>query len=88
MEEPLSRMDNRSLQRLLRDIDICNLAIAISGSSGPIQTRILKNISRRSVASLIHEIEACETPGVSEIVNSQKKILETMVSLKNQGDII
>lgn len=88
LEEPLSRMDNRSLQRLLRDIDICTLAVAISGSSGSTQTRILKNISRRSVSSLINEIETFETPGVSEIINSQKKILEMMVSLRNQGDII
>ncbi|HEX2947114.1 MAG TPA: helix-turn-helix domain-containing protein [Clostridia bacterium] len=88
LEEPLSRLDNRSLQRLLREIDICTLADAISGSGGTIQTRVLRNISIRSAISLIDELENPGTCNILNIVNSQKKILETLVSLRNQGDII
>jgi AraC-like DNA-binding protein len=88
LEEPLARMDNRSLQRLLRDIDICSLATAASGSSGSIQTRILKNVSKRSIISLIDEIEAMDSLYVSNIIDSQRQILETLISLKNHGDVI
>lgn len=88
LEESLARMDNRSLQRLLRDMDICTLAVAMSGSSGSIQIRILKSASRKSVILIINEIETMDFPSVPDITNSQKQVLETIVSLKNQGDII
>ncbi len=88
LEEPFARLDNRSLQRLLREIEIYTLASAISGSSGSTQAQVLKNVSQKSAISLINEIETKESTSVTNIIESQKQVLETMISLRNQGDII
>lgn len=88
LEEPLGRMDTRSLQRLLREIDAVTLTIAISGASGKIQVKILKNVSKKLAVELIDEMETSSgIPITSEITGSQKRVLETMLSLRNQGDI-
>jgi hypothetical protein len=87
LEDPVVRMDNRSLQRLIRDIDAVNLAIAISGSSGKTQAKILRNVSRKMSVTLIDEMETLGTPITSEITDSQKRVLETMHNLRKQGEI-
>lgn len=80
--------DNRSLQRLLREIDSVTLVTAISGVSGKILAKVLKNVSKKLAVMLIDEIDTLGTPVISEIEGSQKQVLETMLSLKNQGEII
>lgn len=88
LEEPLGRMDKRSLQRLLREIDAVTLAAAISGASGKTLTKLLKNVSIKLAVILIDEIEPVGTTIISEIADSQIQVLETMHSLRNQGDIV
>jgi AraC-type DNA-binding domain-containing proteins len=88
LEEPLARMDSRSLQRLLREVDAYTLVIAISGSSGSTQDRVLRHVSKKRTISLINEIETKELPLVSDIIESQRQILETMINLRTQGEVI
>ncbi len=87
LEEPLARMDNRSLQRLLRDIDAVTLTTAICGASGKTQAKIFKNVSRKMAVMLIDEMETLGTHITSEITDSQKRVLETMHNLRKQGEI-
>ncbi|MDD4296509.1 MAG: FliG C-terminal domain-containing protein, partial [Ruminiclostridium sp.] len=88
LEEPLERMDNRSLQRLLREIDAVTLITAISGASSKTQTKVLENVSKKLSVMIINEISTISTPIISEIADSQKRVLETMHNLRNQGDIV
>ncbi len=87
LEEPLGRMDSRSLQRLLREINVLTLAIALTGASHTIQSKVIKNISKKFAIVLIDEINAMKAPIISEISDCQKQILETMHHLQKQGDI-
>lgn len=88
LEEPLGRMDSRSLQRLLREIDAITLTISISGASGKTQIKVLKHVSKKLSVMLIDEMETSSTPITSDITDSQKRVLGTMLSLRNQGDIV
>lgn len=88
LEEPLGRMDNRSLQRLLREIDTVVLVTAISGASGKLQAKVLKNVSKKLAVTVIDQIERIGTPIFSEIAESQKRILEILHNLRNEGDIM
>lgn len=88
LDEPFCRMDSRSLQRLLREIESHTLAIAITGASGKTQSITLKNLSKRLAASLIEVIADTTNIEVDEIVKGQKHIIETLNTLRNQGDIL
>ncbi len=41
LEEPPAKMDSRSLQRLLREVDFITIASAIGGVGGEIQKKVL-----------------------------------------------
>ncbi|WP_127533206.1 helix-turn-helix domain-containing protein [Paenibacillus kobensis] len=88
LEEPISRMDDRSLQRLLRDIDEVTLVTAMCGGSGKIQAKLLKNVSNKRALVMMDGINTVGTPAISDMAISQKRVLETMHSLRNQGDIV
>ncbi|HEX3030017.1 MAG TPA: helix-turn-helix domain-containing protein [Clostridia bacterium] len=88
LEDPLAHMDSRSLQRLLREIDTVTLTMALCGASGKTQAKILKNVSRKIAVELIDKIGTLDTPIALEIIDSQKRVLETLNELRNQGDII
>ena len=47
----------------------------------------MKNVSKKIAITVIDEIDIVGTPIISEIADSQKRVLETMHSLRNQGDI-
>ncbi len=64
------------------------LVTAISGASGNIQAKVLKNVSKKLAVTLIDQIERIGTPIFSEIAESQKRILTTMHNLRNEGDIM
>ena len=87
LEEPLLRMDSRSLQRLLREADPVRLAMAMVGSSGQLQVRILENMTNRTALKLIQMVEAMEPLSGIEIGAAQKGILEVLHTLVRQGDI-
>lgn len=87
LEAPFERMDNRSIQRLLRELDNATLIIAMSGASSKVQFKILNNVSLKLAALLIEDIESLNKPNIIEIAESQKRIIETLNLLRNQGDI-
>ncbi|HEY2494319.1 MAG TPA: helix-turn-helix domain-containing protein [Paenibacillus sp.] len=87
LEEPIGRMDNRSLQRLLREIDAVTLGTAIVGASGKTQAKVLSNVSKKLAVDLIDEINT-STAVIPDIAAAQKHILETMHSLRNQGELV
>lgn len=88
LEEPFGRMDERSLQRLLREIDGYTLVCALKGAGGKAMTSVLRNVSKKHAILLIDELEAAENPVLSETADAQRRILEIMQVLEKQGDIV
>lgn len=87
LECPLSKMDSRSLQRLLREIDPLTLAEAISGSSGAIQEKVLTHMSARWAYIVIEEISGMNEILSLDVTNAQKRVIEIIRLLVEQGDI-
>lgn len=87
LEEPLLRMDTRSLQRLLRETDPVQLAMAMVGSSGQLEVRILENMTNRFALKLVQMMKDMEPLSGIEIAAAQKGILEVLHTLVRQGDI-
>ena len=88
LEEPLIRMDSRSLQRLLREVDSVTLAAAICGTSDKVCKKVLRHVSSKRACELIDELEISDCRDIREIAVSQEKLLETMHVLKSQGDLL
>ena len=53
--EDILTLDNRSIQRTLRDVDNQDLTMALKGASDEVKKRIFENMSKRQ-AEMVHEM--------------------------------
>ena len=82
------KADARSLQRLLREIDVTDLVLAMSGASGKARKQILQSVSNNTARILVNELNSMGDVKLSYIISSQRKISETAYNLKEDGEIL
>jgi len=86
--EDIVKLDDKSIQRVLRDIDNHVLALAIKASTKNIQDLLFKNLSNR-VADLIREdIELMGPVRVRDVEKAQDDIVMKIRDLEKTGEIV
>jgi flagellar motor switch protein FliG len=86
--EDVSTLDDRALQRLLRDIDAKTLALALKGASGELKERIMSQMSQRAVASLKEEMEMLGPVRMRDVEGAQTQIVAQVRALEDAGEIV
>lgn len=86
-EETLLNMNPRSLQRLLRDVEISDAINALKGASGKLQVFMIENVSRTVALLIIDELSESQRISTQQIAESQNRILEIMEKLRTNGEI-
>ncbi|NOT07884.1 MAG: flagellar motor switch protein FliG [Gemmatimonadales bacterium] len=86
--EDLRLLDSRSMQRLLRDVDGKELALALKAASEELKAHILKNMSERGAAALQEEIEMLGPVRVKDVEAAHGNIVKTVRSLQEQGEVV
>lgn len=85
--EDIASLDDRSVQRLLRDIPTRDLARALQTASAQLKSRIFANVSERVEAVLREEMEFLGTPRGCDVEACQMQILEAVRELEESGQI-
>ena len=85
LEEPFNKLNDRSLQRMLRDLDLRDLAWAMKGASGKAQLRIFNNLPKMAQLMFKEDLEGGAS--LTAMINSQNKILGVIQKLKDAGEI-
>ena len=85
--EDLLDLEDRSIQRLLQDIESESLIVALKGSPQEIREKILKNMSQRAAETLREDIDLHAPVRVSQVETEQKAILQIMRRLVDAGEI-
>lgn len=86
--EDLVRIDNRSMQRLLRDVDSKDLALALKVASEELKEVIFAGMTQRALASLKDELEMMGPARVRDIEAAQARIVATVRQLEEDGEIV
>lgn len=86
--EDLVRLDDRSIQRLLREIETHQLAVALRGASSELREKVFKNMSERAAAILREEMELMGPVRLREVQDAQRQILSIVQKLEELGEII
>jgi len=86
--EDILLLDDRSIQRLMKDVDTKTLAVALKGSSEEIKGRILKNISERAANMIKEEMEYMGPMRVREVEEAQQRVVDVIRDLEESGDIV
>ena len=85
--EDLLDLEDRSIQRLLQDIQSESLIVALKGSPQEIREKILKNMSQRAAETLREDMDLHAPVRVSQVETEQKAILQIMRRLVDAGEI-
>ncbi len=86
--EDIQKIDDRGIQRLLKEVDTKVLTIALKGSSELIQEKILGNMSTRAGQMVKEEMEFLGPLRVKEVDDSQRQIVEIIRNLEEEGEIV
>ena len=80
-------LDDRGLQRLLRDIPSRDLALALKAASEPLKAKVFRNMSERAVETLREEMEMLGAVKVKDVQGAHTEILATARALQEAGEI-
>jgi flagellar motor switch protein FliG len=86
--EDLILLDDRSIQRLLKEIETKDLAIALKAASDELKNKIFRNVSERVTVMIQEEMEFMGPVRLSDVEAAQGRIVETVRRLEEEGQII
>lgn len=86
--EDIGTLDARALQRLLRDVDVKQLALALKAASAELKTKLTSAMSQRAVQALNDEIELLGPARVRDVESAQAAIVAVVRQLEDAGEIV
>jgi flagellar motor switch protein FliG len=86
--EDVVSLDDRSMQRLLREIDVKELALALKSASNEVKNKILGGMSQRASAALKEEMEMLGPARKRDIESAQTAIVAMIRKLEDAGEIV
>ncbi len=86
--EDVINLDDPSIQRIIREVETRDLAMAMKGSSEEVKERILKNLSKRAGEMLKEDLEFMGPLRLREVEEAQQKIVAVIRKLDEVGEII
>lgn len=86
--DDILKLDDRSIQVLLKEISSEDLTLALKGASEAIKAKIFSNMSERAAAMLKEDLEAMGPVRVSDVEKAQIKIAMTVKRLDEEGKIV
>lgn len=86
--EDIITLDDRSIQKILREVDSKDLALALKTASEDVSSRIYKNMSKRAADMLKEDIEYMGPARLRDIEETQQKIVAVIRRLEDTGEIV
>lgn len=86
--EDITTLDNKSIQRVLREVDNHQLAIALKGAGDGVKEVIMSNVSKRLAAMIEEDLEYMGPKRVKEVEDAQQKIVSIIRKLEDAGEIV
>jgi flagellar motor switch protein FliG len=86
--EDIVSLDDNSIRRILREVDMRDLAYALKGSSEEVRQRIYRNLSQRAAEMLREDMEMLGPVRLRDVEAAQSKIVQIIRRLDETGEII
>lgn len=86
--EDVLLLDDRAIQRVLRDVDNNDLAIALKGSNEQVQAAIFNNLSKRLAVMIKEDMEFMGPVRMKDVEEAQQKIVNIIRKLEDSAEIV
>jgi flagellar motor switch protein FliG len=86
--EDILKLDDRSIQMVLREVDSKDLGLAMRGARADVQNKILDNMSQRGAEMLREEMEYMPPQRRRVVEEAQTKIVAVVRKLEDSGELV
>ncbi|HEX3618287.1 MAG TPA: flagellar motor switch protein FliG [Solirubrobacteraceae bacterium] len=86
--EDIVKLDDRSIQLVLREADQKDLALALRGVSDEVKTRVLNNMSERGAQMLLEEMEYQPPQRKRVVEEAQGRVVAIVRRLEEAGAVV
>ena len=86
--EDIVSMDNRSIQRFIRECDVKDIVYALKGSDEKIKELIFANVSTRMAESIQSDLEITVNVRLRDVEEAQQRIVAVIRRLEEAGEVI
>ncbi len=86
--EDILMLDDRSIQRVLREVENSELAVALKGANEDVQNVIFNNMSTRLSAMIREDMEYMGPVRMKDVEEAQQKIVNVIRKLEDSGEIV
>ncbi|MGL4774140.1 MAG: flagellar motor switch protein FliG [Clostridium sp.] len=86
--EDVITLDDVYIQRILREVEVKELALALKGCSEDVANAIYRNQSKRAAASLKEDMEFLGPVRLMDVEKAQQKIVSIIRRLDEAGEIV
>lgn len=86
--EDILSLDDRSIQRVLREVDNNELAVALKGSNEDVQNVIFNNLSKRLATMIKEDMDFMGPVRLKDVEEAQQKIVNVIRKLEDSAEIV
>jgi flagellar motor switch protein FliG len=86
--EDIIMLDDRSIQKVMREVDSQELAKALKSVDAEVQEKIFKNMSKRAAGMLKEDMEYMGPVRLKDVEEAQQKIVSIIRHLEDTGEIV
>lgn len=86
--EDIARLDDRFVQRILRDVENKDVTLALKGASDSIQHKFLANVSSRVADQVREDLQFLGPVRLRDVEEAQRRIVAVVRELEESGEII
>lgn len=86
--DDLTRVDDRGIQRVLKEVEQKELALAMKAAGPEVADKLFKNMSERAAGLLREEIEYLGSVKLRDVESAQQKIVGVVRRLEEAGEIL
>jgi flagellar motor switch protein FliG len=86
--EDIVLLDDRAIQKVLREVDSSELAKALKAVDTEVQDKIFRNMSKRAASLLKEDMEFMGPIRIRDVEEAQQKIVNIIRKLEDAGEIV
>lgn len=86
--EDIVTMDDRSVQRFVRDCDPKDLVLALKGANSDVANKIFANVSTRMAQSIRDDLEVTVNVRIRDVEAAQQRIVGVIRELEEKNELI
>ena len=86
--EDIVKLDDKSIQRVLREVDNNSIALALKGVKADVQEAIFRNLSSRLADMIREDMEFMGPVRIKDVEEVQQAIVDKVRELEERGEIV